>query len=139
MCPLRVGRIFKNFKASSGINSELPTKRHKGGGLNIIKVSLPMEGEKLEYQTFTDPPLIGKEIMRRNICHFKQAENTPLAGKDAVDSIGFEATTSAANEILEQTADLDAINNDPTSKHLFEIFKTLKPELEITVTKDVVF
>ena len=31
MCPVRASRIFKNFKDSSGIYSELPTKRHKGG------------------------------------------------------------------------------------------------------------
>ena len=31
MCPIQAARIFKNFKDSSGIYSELPTKRHKGG------------------------------------------------------------------------------------------------------------
>ena len=58
MCLLRAARIFKNSKDSSGIYSELPTKRHKGGGLNTIKVPLPLEGETLNYQTITDPPLI---------------------------------------------------------------------------------
>ena len=64
MCPVRAARIFKNFKASSEIYSELPTKRHKGGGVSMIKVPNPTEGETLEYQTLTDPPLIEKEILR---------------------------------------------------------------------------
>ena len=74
MYPLQAARIFKNFKDSSGIYSELPTKRHKGGGLNTIEVPLPLEGETLKYHTITDPPLIEKEILRRNKRHFQQAE-----------------------------------------------------------------
>ena len=63
-------------------------------------------------------------------------ENTPLAGKDAIDSIRFRATTSTVDEILEGTGDLNAITDNPTSKRLFEIFKTSKPELKIMVTKE---
>ena len=37
---------------------------------------------------------------------------------------------------MEGTADIDVITDDPTSKGLFEIFKTSKPELEIIVTKE---
>ena len=136
MCPLRAARIFKNFKDSSGIYPELPTKGHKCGGPSTIKLPLPMEGETLECQTLTDPPLIEKESLHRNIHHFKQAENTPLAGKDVIGSIGFGATTKTANRILEGIADIDAITNGLTSKRLFEIFKTLTPDLEIIVTKE---
>ena len=70
MCPLRVARIFKNVKDSSGISSKLPTKRHKGGGLNTIEVPLPLEGETLKYHTITDPPIIEAEILRQNKRHF---------------------------------------------------------------------
>ena len=136
MCPLRVARIFKNFEDHSGIYSELPTKRHKGGGLNTINVPLPLEGETITYYIIIDPPLIEKEILRRNKRHFRQVENTPLAGKDVSDKIGFRATTKTANEILEGTTNIDEITNDPTSKRLLEIFKTSKLELEIEVTKD---
>ena len=48
MCPLRAARIFKNFKVSSGIYSELPTKRHKGKDLSTIEVPIPEEGGTLE-------------------------------------------------------------------------------------------
>ena len=90
----------------------------------------------MEYQTLTDLELIEKVILQRNICHFKQVENTPLAGKEVINSIGFGATTQIADKILKGTADIDAITNDPTSKTLFEIFKTSKPELEIEVIKE---
>ena len=136
MSPLRAARIFKKFKDSSGIYSELPTKRHKDGGLSTIEVPLPMEGEILEYQTLTDPPLIETEILQWNICHFRQADNTPLAGQEVIDSIKFGTITKTADKILKGTADIDAITNDPTSKNLFEISKTSKPELEIEVTKE---
>ena len=70
MCPKRAARIFKNFKDSSEIYSELPTKRHKGGGHNTIEVPLPLKGETLQYHTITDPPTIKKEILRQNKRHF---------------------------------------------------------------------
>ena len=133
ICPEMTARIFKNFKISSGIYSELPTKRHKGGGLSTIEASIPKEGETLEYQTLIDTPMIEKEILRRKIQYFRQAENTPLAGKGTIDSIGFGVTTTTADEILKGTADIDAIINDPTSKKLFEIFK---PELKIMITEE---
>ena len=62
MCPVRAARIFKNFKDSSEIYSELPTKRQKGGGLSTNEVPIPKEGEILEYQTLTDPQMIEKVI-----------------------------------------------------------------------------
>ena len=123
MCPLQAARIFKNFKDSSRIYSELPTKRHKGGGLNTNEVPLPLEGETLQYHTITDPPIIEAKILRRNKRHFRQAENTPLAGTEVSDKIGFGATTQLANEILEETANLHEITDDPTSKRLLEEFK----------------
>ena len=53
-----------------------------------------------------------------------------------IHSIGFGAKTSTADDILKGTADIGEITDDTTSKKLFEIFKTSKPELEIIVTKE---
>ena len=64
--------------------------------------------------------------MRCNTCHFRQAENTLLAGQEVIDSIEFGATTTTANEILKETVNIDVITDGPTSKSLFEIFKTSK-------------
>ena len=50
--------------------------------------------------------------------------------------VGVGVTTKITDEILEGTADIDAIIDDSTSKCLLEVFKTLKPELEIEITKD---
>ena len=69
-----------------------------------------------------DPPQIEKEILWRNIHHFKQAGNTPLVGKEVIDNIGFGVTTTTADAILKGTVDIDAITNDPTSKRLFDMF-----------------
>ena len=82
MCPLRAAHISKIFKDSSRIYSELPSRRHKGSGLSTIEVPIPIEGETLQYQTITDPPLIETEILRRNKRHFWQAENEQLAGTE---------------------------------------------------------
>ena len=51
------------------------------------------------------------------------------------DAIGFGATTTLADDILEGTADIDAITDDQTSKKLLEIFKTSKPALELKSPK----
>ena len=126
---MRAARIFKNFKDSSRIYSELPTKRHKGGGLNTIEFPIPLEGEILQYHTITDPPIIEAEILRRNKRHFRQAENTLLAGTEVSDKIGFGATTHFANKILAGTANLDEITDNPTSQCLLAEFKTSQPEL----------
>ena len=136
MCFKRAARIFKNFKESSEIYSELPSKRYKGGGLNTIEVPLPLEGETLQYYTITDPPTIKKEILRQNKRHFRQAEATHLAGDDVCDTIGWGATTPTTNKILAGTANINAITTDPASKRLLEQFHTSKPDLEIEVTID---
>ena len=83
------------------------------------------------YHTITDPPIIEKEKLRRNKRHFRQAENTPLAGKEVSDKIGWGATTPTAKKILVGTAKIDEITTNPTSKRLLEQFHTSKPELEI--------
>ena len=49
---------------------------------------------------------------------------------------GGEATTKIAGNIVEGTADIDAITDDPTGKSLLESFKTSKPALEIEITKE---
>ena len=61
--PLESCWNLQNFKAISGIYSELPTKRHKGGGFSTIKVAITIEGETPEYKTLADLPLIEKEIL----------------------------------------------------------------------------
>ena len=53
-----------------------------------------------------------------------------------IESIGFVATTQLAYHILKGTADIYTINNDSTSRDLFEISKSSKIKLEIEVTKD---
>ena len=47
-----------------------------------------------------DPPLIEAEMLIRNKRYFRQTENTPLAGTEVSDKIGFGVTTNFANEIL---------------------------------------
>ena len=44
MYPERAARISRKFKIMSDIFSELMSKRHKGGGLNTIKVPIPKKG-----------------------------------------------------------------------------------------------
>ena len=131
MCPKQAARIFKNFKESSEMFSHLPSKKHRGSGLNTIEVPLALEGEELQYYTITDPPTIKKEILRRNKRYFRQAEATPLAEEAVCDTIGWGATTPTANEILAGTANIDAIITDPDSKRLLEQFYTSKPDLKI--------
>ena len=52
------------------------------------------------------------------------------------DKIGFGATTQIVDDILEGTADIEGITDDETSKGLLRMFKTIKPAIEIELTKE---
>ena len=52
------------------------------------------------------------------------------------DKIGFDAITKIAEDILEGTADIEGITDDETSKGLLRMFKTIKPAIEIELTKE---
>ena len=128
---------IQKSEINSDMISELPTKRHKSGGLNTIEVPVPnLVDTNPEFQTITDPILIEKIILQCQFHHLRQAENTLLAGSATIDSIGFEATTTTVDESLKGTADIDTITDDPTSRQLFDIFKTSKPELKTKITEE---
>ena len=67
MCPLRVAHIFKKFKDSSRIYSELPLRRHKGSGLRTIEVPISMERETLQYQTMVGSLLSNNPIIDKSM------------------------------------------------------------------------
>ena len=90
----------------------------------------------LEYQTITNPKLIEQTILCQNNLHFLQAEFTPLAGPETIDRIIFGATNKLADEIIDDTADIPSITNNPMSKALLEILKTSKDKLNINITKE---
>ena len=124
VCPKKAANFFKKIKINSEILSKLPTKQHKGGGLSSIEVSIPyLDTTCLHFQTIIDPILIEKIILRHNIFHFHQAEYTPLAGHQTINSIGFGATTNIADEIMNRTADIEKLTDDPTS-----LLKYSKPQ-----------
>jgi hypothetical protein len=93
------------------------------GGVSSILVPLPKEGTELEYIAITDGPTIGKLILKRNIRHFRQAENTPLATPEVIRKIGFGADTDKANQLLEGIDDPSDITNDEWSRYLLTSMK----------------
>ena len=71
-------------------------------------------------------------MLCRNILHFRQAEYTPLAGSEIINSIGFGATTKTTDKFMKGTTDIEKLTDDLTSRLLFEIFKTSN---RITISK----
>ena len=93
------------------------------GGISAILVMLPKEGIELEYQVLTDGSTIEQVILQRNIRHFRQAENTPLATPEVIRKIGFGANTKRAEQILEGKDDPTDITNDKWSRFLITLMK----------------
>jgi hypothetical protein len=89
----RAAQIFQRAKETKQMMSELPSKKSCPGGVSSILVPLPKEGIELEYHAIRDGPTIERLILHRNIRHFRQAETTPLATSEVIQTIGFGANT----------------------------------------------
>lgn len=76
-----------------------------------------------------------KILLRRNRHHFRQTEDTPLAGQEVIETIGLGTASKHADQIINGTADLKTITIDPMSIQLLRLFRTNKSEIKIEVTK----
>jgi hypothetical protein len=132
----RAAQIFQRAKDTKQMMSELPSKMNCPGGISSILVPLPKEGIELEYLAITDGPTIESLILRRNIRHFRQAENTPLATPAVIRQIGFGADTDRAEQLLDGTDDPTDITDDEWSRYLLTSMKRHSEELEITITAE---
>ena len=47
MCPKQASRCFKKLQLASAVFSELPAKKHRGGGLSSINIPIPTISVKL--------------------------------------------------------------------------------------------
>ena len=130
----RAAQIFKRAKDTKQMMSELPSKMNCPGGISSILVPLPKEGIDLEYFPITDGPTIEKLILRRNIRHFRQAETTPLATPEVMETIGWGANTSRSEELLEGKSDPSDITDDQWSRYLLASMKRHSKEITITIT-----
>ena len=136
MDPAKATKTFNNAKIASNIFSKLPKKKHKGGDLTTIDVPVPRTGLTLEYQTITEPKLVEQIILRRNKLHFRQAEFNPLASPETIERLGFGATSPLSDAIINGTADVPSVTDNPMSKALLKILKTSKDKLKIQITKE---
>jgi hypothetical protein len=112
---------------------ELPFKMNCPGGISSILVPLPKEGIELEYMPITDGPTIETLILRGNIRHFRQAETTPLATPEVMETIGWGANTERSEELLEGTTDPSDITDDQWSHYLLASMKRHSKEITITI------
>jgi hypothetical protein len=78
-----------------------------------------------------DGPTIERLILNRNIRHFKQAENTPLATPEVIRKIRFGADTNRAEQLLEGIDDPTDITDDKWSRYLLTSMKRHSTELNI--------
>jgi hypothetical protein len=104
--------------------------------ISSIMVPLSKEGIELDYLVITDGPTIERLILQRNIQHFRQAENTPLATPEVIRKIGFGANTSRADKILEGKGDPTDITDDEWSRYLIASMRRHSKELEIEITAE---
>lgn len=90
----------------------VPTKKNKSMGINHIKVPAPNTGDEQQYYSITANSMMQKVMRKRNIRHFGQAKDTPLATTEIQNLIGWDTNTEAATDILEGTAKVGSITND---------------------------
>jgi hypothetical protein len=125
----RAAQIFKRAKDTKQMMSELPSQMNCPGGISLILVPLPKEGLELEYFVITDGPTIERLILQRNIRHFRQADNTPLATPEVIRKIGFRADTNRADQILEGKDDPTDITDGKWSRYLLTSMRRHSKEL----------
>ena len=90
-------------------------------------------GKKI-YKTIFDLSEITSQLIDRNVQHFGQAKETPLATGQFAEDIGISATNDFADEILNGTADFSKYNLSPETTLMLETLKfdPAKPIAEIS-------
>ena len=102
----------------------LPKSKKKGsGGITSVLVPLPTTKEKPDWHSVTYGPDIERLILDRNIRHFSQARETPLASNEVIDMLGFGGDTEMAQKILNGTAEIPQITDDKAAQLLLESMK----------------
>lgn len=81
--------IFAQKEKTTWMIQSLPKLKKKGsGGIINILVPLLTVKEEPEWGSVTDEPDIEWLILNRNIKHFNQAGETPLASNNIIDILG---------------------------------------------------
>ena len=128
--------VFRKSEETKKMMKNLPNNKKKGtGGLTRILVPLPLEGTELKYGEITDGPTMEALILNRNIRHFSQAGDTPLATNEIIDEIGFGGTTEIAQRLLDGTADVDAITDDEVSRLFLQALQRASDTIQIEISQ----
>ena len=129
--------IFRRGEDTKAMMKNLPKVKRSSGALTRIKVPIPREGTDLQYMDETDGPTIERLLLDRNIRHFRQASDTPLATKTCIEAIGFGATTPTAQQFLNGTADPSLLTTDIASQLLLREMKQSSEPIQVQLTADV--
>jgi hypothetical protein len=66
----------------------------------ISHIEVPANDGTDKWITITDPVLITKFLIDRNIGHFGQAENTPFTNANLLDTFGYQGTNEQAEKLI---------------------------------------
>ena len=120
----RAKQIFAQKEDTNRMMRSLPKSKKKGnGGITSVFVFLPTTREEPDWHSVTDGPDIERLILDRNIQHFGQAGETPLATNEVIDMLGFGGDTELAQKILEGTADIPNITDNKAAQLLLVSMK----------------
>ena len=129
--------IFRRGEDTKAMMKNLPKVKRSSGALTSIKVPIPLEGTVLQYMDVTDGPTIERLLLDRNIRHFRQASDTPLAHTDCINALGFGATTPTAQQFLDGTADPSSLTEDIASQLLLQAMKRESEPIQVHLTADI--
>jgi hypothetical protein len=112
----------------------------------ITRLKVPAEEEngirmidtegKEEWEVLTDPQEIEDRIIRRNILHFGQANDTPFNSKEFIDMFGTDGDSETTEALLQGT--LPDISAFPVEVQLIlkKISENPQPAIDTTITSE---
>ena len=101
-----------------------------------LLVTIPREVLESQYMEVTDGKIIEDLIWCRNIRHFAQASDIPLATNEIIDQFGFTGKTEIAQKILAGCAPIEELIKDSALRELLKSFKRTSPPINVTFTAD---
>jgi exonuclease III len=116
------------------------TKSKRSGGLSMIKVPTDPAADPKHpdttFRTIVDPVEMESALLTRNKKHFSQAKDTPLASDAISTSLGWGANTPTSQSILDGTADIASLTDNPQAAWILQYCKRQLQEQGHEITFD---
>ena len=139
--PDHLARRIKHRDAISEMWKKIPSsKPRSSGGISMLKVprdpTADPKAPNTEFRTVVDPVEMETLLLARNMKHFRQAEDTPLASPSLSSALGWGAQTDTAEALLSASTDSALLSSDTYAAEILAKCRRLNPEASPHITLD---